>query len=400
MPSLHTTYVGLALRSPVIVASSGVSEKIPLMKIAEDHGAGAVVMKSLFEKEVTRTAPTPRFRIIHHDLKGHKTFTLYSYEQASVWGPERYAKEVEAARREVGIPVIPSINCATEGGWASYARLMEEAGAPAIELNISCPHSSITFSGGEVADNLLRAVEIVRAEVHIPVVPKLSGQLTTPVQVVKEIERRGANGVVIFNRFTGLDIDIEQERPVMHGGYAGHGGPWALLYPLRWVSEISPQTRLDVSATGGAVSAEDVVKYLLAGARTVQVCTAIYMCGFRVIRGMNAGVERWMAAKGYETLDDFRGKVTGPRILGTEQVRRDHHQVAAVDAARCAGCGLCREVCIYFAPEIRDRKAAITPRCDGCGLCAGLCPKGAISMVETGGAGPAPAAARGKAADT
>ena len=382
MASLETIYVGLKLRSPVIVASSGASEKLALMKTAEENGAGAVVMKSLFEKEITRAAPTPRFSILRHALKNNKTFTLYSYEQASVWGPDRYAQEVERARREVGIPVIPSINCSTDEGWASYASLMERAGAPAIELNISCPHSSITFSGGQVVDNLLHAVDVVRSAVKVPIIPKLSPQLTTPMQVVKEIEKRKAEGVVVFNRLTGLEIDIDAERPIMHGGYAGHGGPWALSYPLRWISEMSPQTSLDISASGGAVSADAVIKYLLAGASCVQVCTAIYMCGFKVIREFNDGLLHWMDAKGYARIADFRGKVSGSKILTADQVDRRHHQKAQVDTAKCTGCGVCRDVCIYHAAEVRDKKAAITQRCDGCGLCVHLCPKSAIKMVE------------------
>ena len=384
MPSLESSYAGLKLRSPVVVASSGASEKVEQMKIAEAQGAGAIVMKSLFEKEITRVAPTPRFTILRHNLKQHKTFTLYSYEQASIWGPDRYAQEVERARREIGIPVIPSINCSTDDGWASYARLMERAGAPAIELNISCPHSSITFSGGQVVDNLLHAVDVVRSAVKIPIVPKLSPQLTTPAQVVKEIEKRKANGVVIFNRLAGLDIDIDAERPIMHGAYAGHGGPWALSYPLRWISEISPQTSLDISASGGAVAAEDVVKYLLAGAANVQVCTAIYLCGYKAIGDLNAGVERWMASKRYECIADFRGKVSGTKILTTDQVYRKHHQVAQVDEDSCSGCGTCAAACIHFAAEMHGKKASITSHCDGCGLCVHLCPKSAIHMVETG----------------
>ncbi|NQT18197.1 MAG: dihydroorotate dehydrogenase [Planctomycetes bacterium] len=385
MPSLETTYVGLKLPSPVVVASSGVSEKVALMKTAQEHGAGAIVMKSLFENEVTRIAPTPRFAILRHNLGNNKTFTFYSYEQASVWGPDRYAKEVEAARSEVGVPVIPSINCCTDEGWVSYARLMERAGAPAIELNISCPHSSITFTGGEVVSNLLHAVEIVRAEVSVPIIPKLSGQLTAPMRVVHEVEKRKADGVVIFNRFTGLDIDIEAERPIMHGGYAGHGGPWAMLYPLRWISEIAPQTSLDISATSGAVAAEDIIKYLLAGANNVQLCTAIYMNGFKVIRELNDGLAAWMAAKGYDSIGDFRGRVSGPAILGVDEVDRKHHHAAQVDGELCVGCGICKEICIYSAPQIANKKATITQGCDGCGLCACLCPKSAIKMVDNKG---------------
>jgi len=382
MPSLEATYAGLKLKSPVVVASSGASEKVEQIKLAEAAGAGAIVMKSLFEKEVCRIAPTPRFAILRHNMKQHQTFTLYSYEQASVWGPERYAQEVERARREIGIPVIPSINCFSDAGWAGYSKMMEQAGAPAIELNISCPHGSITFSGGQVVDNLLHAVDAVRSAVKVPLVVKLSPQLTTPMQVVKEIEKRQISGVVVFNRLTGLDIDIEAERPIMHGAYAGHGGPWAISYPLRWISEMSPQTSLEISASGGVASADDVVKYLLAGATSVQVCTAIYLCGYNVIGTLNTGLSQWMAAKGYERLADFRGKVSGTSILNADQVNRKHHQVASVDEASCSGCGTCAAVCIHFAAEMHNKKARITTHCDGCGLCVHLCPKQAIAMVD------------------
>ena len=326
---------------------------------------------------------TPLFTILRHRLGSLRSFTLYSYEQASVWGPDRYAKELERASREISIPVIPSINCSTDSGWRSYATRMVQAGAPAIELNISCPHSSITFSGGEVVANLLRVAELVRAEVKVPLAIKLSGQLTTPMEVVAELEKRGIDGVVIFNRFTGLDIDIEAERPIMHGAYAGHGGLWAISYPLRWISEISPSTGLSIAGSGGTSTSADVVKYILAGADAVQVCTAIYLAGYKVIAEMNEGLAAWMARKGYDRIEAFRGKVSGGRILTADQVLRKHHQAAEVDESSCSGCGTCAAVCIYFAPEIHEGKARITARCDGCGLCVHLCPRSAIRMRET-----------------
>ncbi|MBM4079674.1 MAG: dihydroorotate dehydrogenase, partial [Planctomycetes bacterium] len=310
------------------------------------------------------------------------TFTLYSYEQASIWGPERYAEEVTRAKKTVGIPVIASINCITDEGWASYARRMEQAGADALELNTSCPHGSITFRGHEVHETILKVVEIVRREVRIPIITKLSPQLTIPLALTKEVERLGSEGVVIFNRLTGLDISTETERAVMHEGYAGHGGPWAIYFALRWISEIFPHVKLHISASGGAMDADDVVKFLLTGATTVQVCTAIYLRGFDVIRKMNEGLEQWMSRKGYQTLADFRGKVSGRKVLDINEVFRTHCQVAEIDPALCSACGLCAKVCIYFAPQKSGEKYAIGDRCDGCGLCPELCPKRAIRMVR------------------
>ncbi len=386
--SLETTFVGLKLTSPIIAASAGTTEKVELMKAVQDNGAGALVMKSLFEKEVARVAPTPRFRVIRHDVGRHKSFTVYSYEQASIWGPDRYAREIERAKREIRIPLIASVNCVTDAGWEKYARQMERAGADALEINVSCPHGSVTFSGEAVIETMLNVVRIVRSAVKIPVIPKLSPQLTLPPAMVKAFEDLGADGVTMFNRLTGLDIDVEREEPVMHGGYAGHGGPWAIQYPLRWISEIFPKTRLPIAGSGGVWNAEDVVKYLLAGATVVEVCTAIYMQGYPVLRRLNDGLREWMKRKGYQRIEEFRGKVSGGKILGMEQVRRVHDKIARINPDACSGCGTCERICIYFAPrkagEVagRNDRYEITAKCDGCGLCAELCPKAAITMAQ------------------
>jgi dihydroorotate dehydrogenase (fumarate) len=321
MPDISTKYVGLTLRSPIIAASAGTTKDAERILRAEENGAGAAVMKSLFEVEVSRTSPTPRFKVLHHKLGRHRTFTLYSYEQASEWGPEEHAEEVRRIKEKVSIPLIVSVACITEPAWQRYSRMMEEAGADALELNVSCPHGSITFYGGAIERKMLDAVRIVRDSVRIPIVVKLSPQLTSPIAMVGELERIGVNGVTLFNRMTGIEIDVETEQPIMHRSYAGHGGPWAIQYPLRWISEISPQVNMDISASGGVSSAEDVIKYLLAGATTVQTCTAIVMNGYEVIRELNRGLEAFMERKGYEKLDDFRGKVCS-RILDGKNVDR------------------------------------------------------------------------------
>ena len=321
MPDISTRFVGLTLRSPIIAGSAGITRDAERIARAEEHGAGAAVMKSLFEVEVSRTSPTPRFKVLHHNLRRHRAFTLYSYEQASEWGPDEHSEEVRRIKERVGIPLIVSIACVTEPAWESYSRLMQEAGADALELNVSCPHGSITFYGGEVERQLLEAVRVVRESVHLPIIVKLSPQLTSPLGIVGELERIGVNGVTMFNRMTGIEIDIASEQPVMHKSYAGHGGPWAIQYPLRWITEISPQVKVDISASGGVASAEDVVKYLLAGATAVQTCTSIVMNGYEVLRELNAGLVAFMEKKGYERLDDFRGKVCS-RILDGKSVDR------------------------------------------------------------------------------
>ena len=385
MPDLTTRFAGLEMPTPIVLGSAGTSETVERMLEAESRGAGAVVMKSLFELEVTRKAPRPCFRVLKHDLGKLKTFTLYSYEQASVWGPERYAAEIARAGREVRIPVFVSINCYTPEGWTEYARVCEGAGADAIELNVSCPHSSLALSAGDlVIEEVMRVTEMVRNAVRVPLVVKLPPQLTAPPAAVKAAAEAGADGVVMFNRHTGLDIDVQAERPVMHGGYAGHGGPWAIGLPLRWISAVSPSAPIPISGSGGVTTGDDVVKFLLAGATTVQVCTAVYLEGFKVLQDLKEGLESWMASKGYESIDDFRGKVSGDAVLDVNRVDRSQDRTYFIDLETCTGCRRCAEICIYGAPKPAGdgKKYAIGRECVGCGLCAELCPVGAIAPTD------------------
>ena len=330
MADLITNYVGLKLRSPLIAGSAGITETVERMKKAEEEGAGAVVMKSIFEEEVSRVSPAPRFKLIHRLAGDREAFSFYSYEQASEWGLKRYAEEVSRAKKELKIPVIPSINCITEKGWLSYAKRMEEAGADALELNFSCPHGSITFRGGKVEDEIIRMAKIIKNNVSLPLIAKLSPQLTSPLKIVKEIESLGINGVTIFNRITGIDINVNEEKPIMHEGYAGYGGPWAIHYSLRWISQIFPETKININGSGGVFSAEDVIKYLLAGATTVQIVTAIFLNGYGIIREINEGLKEYMKKKGYERIEDFRGKVI-PKIKGTYEIKRTHYLKAKIN---------------------------------------------------------------------
>jgi len=342
MVNLDTVYVGLKLKSPVIAGSAGITETVERMKKAEDNGAGAVVMKSLFEDEISRTSPTPRFKLIRYceglkDNESKDGFSLYSYEQGSEWGLERYAEEVSRAKKELNILIIASINCISKEGWVSYAKRLEKAGADALEINLSCPHGSIIFRGKEVEENILSTVRLVRKNVSLPIIAKISSQLTSPMQIIKEIESIGANGITLFNRLTGIDIDIEEERPIMHQGYAGYGGHWAIHQSLRWISEISPQVKIDISGSGGVSRSEDIIKYLLAGATTVQTVTAILLNGHKIIEEFTQGLKEYMDRKGYQRIEDFRGKLSS-RIKGTDEVRREHYLKAEINDNLISSC--------------------------------------------------------------
>jgi len=322
MPDISAKFAGLSLSSPIIVGSAGITETLDRIRKCQENGAGAVVMKSYFEEEVSRKSPTPRFKVIRHNLGDDSTFTLFSYEQASEWDIRRYAEEVKAAKRELTVKIIPSINCLTEPGWVEAAKAVADAGADAIELNTSCPHGSITFRGGAVEETIYNTVDCVRRAVDLPLIAKISPMLTSPISVAKRLEDIGADAVTIFNRMTGLDIDIEAQSPALHGGYGGHGGPWAIMYPLRWISQIRPQLKIDIAGSGGVTSWEDVVKYLLAGANAVQVVSAVVMEGYGVLRDLVNGLRKYMEGHGYERLEDFSGKAV-EKIVGKQGVDRE-----------------------------------------------------------------------------
>ncbi len=378
-PDLHTDYAGIELRNPLIVSPAGISETVRRMKKAEKAGCGAVVVKTLFQDEITRRSPTPRFKVMRSRSGSEDSFVLYSYEQASSFGPNRYAQEIGRAKRELGIPVIASIGCAEDESWLDYSRLVEEAGADGVELNMSCPHGRSLLAGSDLADAMYDATRLVKDAVSIPVIPKMTPQTTSPLQVALGLEKAGADAVVMFNRFTGLDIDLETGAPVMHGGFAGHGGPWSIHYLLRWLVSTCPRLSIPISASGGIWSGLDMAKAILAGATTTQMCTAVVVEGYVKIAQALGELEAFMERKGHSTLADFRGRTPG-LVLSTDQIDRRRRVSALVDPSRCTSCGLCERVCIYEAVGREEGEFTIMTSCQGCGLCVELCPADAISL--------------------
>jgi dihydroorotate dehydrogenase (fumarate) len=380
MPNLSVNCLGLNFRNPIVAAAAGTTETADRLKRCEDAGCGAAIIKSYFEYEPARHSPTPRFAVIRDTLGRDKSFCLYSFEQANVYGLDEFAEQIRRAKEMCEMPILASLNCITEERWQEGARVVEQAGADAIELNVSCPHGVHAMSHADMMAEMTRALRVVKHSAAIPAIPKMSPQLSQPAAVALALAQAGADAVTMFNRFTGLDIDLANEEPIMHGGYAGHGGPWALHYVLRWISDVSPTLPVPILASGGVSDGGDVAKLILAGATLVQTCTAIVMQGYEVVGKLLAGLTEFMEKKGYERPEEFRGAVC-TRIKSNDEIDRVKREVAEIAADRCTKCGLCARVCIYDAP-VEDKKAYKIPEeaCDGCGLCVQLCPAQAIAM--------------------
>ncbi|NLF26990.1 MAG: 4Fe-4S binding protein [Clostridiales bacterium] len=379
--NMRVRYAGLELAHPIIAASAGTTMDYREAVKCEDAGFSAVVLKSVQEEVLMRYNPFPRFKVLRSGMPGYESCTFYSYEQAYYGGIEEYAETVLKSKERTSIPIIASINCIAPETWAEYAVACEDAGADAIEIVPSCPSGLLmrdpSNDGHAIAVGALRDC---KAAVKIPVIPKMSGQVANVIHTAVALDRAGADGLTMVNRATGIEIDIDQMRPILHGGFAGHGGSWALNSVLRWIISTAPNVRAVISATGGIMTGEDVVKCLLAGAETAQIAAAVYLKGYEYVQVMLGQIEKYMERHALENLSDIVG-VAGKNMLTIEQYDRATRYVSECNQAKCTGCRKCEKVCIYDAISLETGKCEIDPeRCDGCGLCPSVCRFGAIQI--------------------
>ncbi len=337
MPDLSTSFCGLRLRSPLIVGSGGITRSPEMIERAEQRGAGAVIAKGFSDLAVMRQSPSPRYALLRRRLGEAVADTFYSYEQASEHDAEAYAEMLAEAKRRVGIPVIANVDCQDVESFIENSRLITQSGCDAIELNVSCPHGSIAFSGQQVEERIVEVARGVRAVVAQPLIIKLTPQLTSPANMVAALEGTGVEGVTLFNRFLGLEVDLKEGRPVLHGSYGGHGGPWMHNFVLRWTATIAPQTELQISASGGTATGRDAAALILAGAITVQICSVIYLRGWEAVRHINAELAELLERLGIASVDELRGRLDG-RILGMEEVDRTRRVAARINTRGVAPC--------------------------------------------------------------
>ena len=307
--SLTTSFLGLTLQSPVMVASGPASHDVNQVRLAEEQHAGAVVLKTACSNkyEHMRFWPRPRYKLLDWDkqMDGRsKVFSLYSYEQGYSGTLEDYWRFIRVSKEHAKVPLIASIFADDAEDWADMAKRVEQSGADAIELDISSPHKpgSLGFETTFVA-----AIKAVMGAVRFPVLVKLapSPELLHQCRVAEEC---GASALTLCNRLRGFDVDIETQRPILHGNFAGVGGPWAKYYTLRHVAEAALVSKIPISGTGGVMSGEDVIKYVLLGATTVQILSVIMVNGWESIARINKEIEEYMQRKGVTSLSEIRGK--------------------------------------------------------------------------------------------
>jgi dihydroorotate dehydrogenase (fumarate) len=302
---LSTKFMGIKIANPLIVASSGLTRTVDQVKECADHGAGAVVLKSLFEEQLITA---------HSSLVGQDDMYFW-YPQALDFvntlskeeGLSDYLLLIEKSKRAVSIPVMASINCVSPKEWPRFASEIEKAGADGLELNIFIPPSNINATGYKIEETYMDIIHEVRKHVQIPLAVKVGFYFTSLYRMIYKISNLDINSLVLFNRYYRPDIDIENLRVVAQNVYSS---PHELTLSLRWIALLSGKINKELIAATGIHDYQGVVKQILAGAQAVQICSTLYKNGLGYIQNMLSDMESWMHRKGYSSIQDFRGLVT------------------------------------------------------------------------------------------
>lgn len=302
---LSVKYLGLDLRNPVIVGSSGLTDNVKKIEEFEKYGAGAVVLKSIFEEEITleyekvlaEEAPS-RYKDDYLD------YFDYKIKEDNI---KNYIKLISNAKKTVKIPVIASINCTSSHEWAYFAGKIEEAGADALELNIFIMPSTLQKSLDDIDHVYLEIINNVKNIANIPVSIKISYYFSNLGRAIKVLSKTGVQGIVLFNRFYSPDIDLDKMELTATNVFST---PQELPTSLRWIGIMANRVKCDLAASTGVHDGKAVIKQLLAGANAVQMVSALYKNGPEYVQTVLEEIEDWMKDKGYESIDEFKGKLS------------------------------------------------------------------------------------------
>lgn len=307
MSDLSTSYLGLSLKNPLVVSPSPLCEDLGAIRKMEDAGASAVVLHSLFEEQLTLDS---------QDLDRFLTSGTESFAEALSYfpdmgqfklGPEAYLEHIQKAKKAVKIPIIGSLNGVSTGGWVSYAKKIEQAGADALELNVYYIATDPDMSGPQVEQMYADLVRDVRGSLKIPIAVKLGPYFSSMASVARRLEQAGANGLVLFNRFYQPDFDLEklEVTPNLNLSHSEE-----LRLRLCWVAILSGRIKADMAITGGVHTAEDVIKSMMAGAKVAMMTSALLKNGIEHLKTVREGIAAWMEKHEYASIRQMQGSMS------------------------------------------------------------------------------------------
>jgi len=319
MANLTTKYMGLELKNPVIVGANNLTTSIDNLKRMEDAGAAAIVFKSLFEEQIQMENLEMHEQLTEYEDRNAEMITLFPKGGSETDYPADHFLKLKTAKESLNIPLFASLNAINDDTWIKYAKKIEETGVDGIELNFYTVPEKGTGEKDNIEKMQAETLKKVKEAVKIPVSVKLSPFYTNPLMLISDLDSAGVNGLVLFNRLFQPDIDIDSEK---------HHFPYNLSnkednrLPMRFAGMLFGNTKASICANTGIFNGHDVIKMLLAGADTVQIVSTLYLNKIEVIGSVLAEIEKWMDSKGYDTIDSFRGKLSGKNSDSSIPYRR------------------------------------------------------------------------------
>jgi len=325
MIDLRTTYLGLQLRTPLVASASPLSQEIDSIHQLEDAGASAVVLYSLFEEQLRQES----FELAHHLAEGTNSFaeaaSFFPQPDEFRLGPEGYLNHIRKAKEAATIPIVASLNGATLGGWAKYAKQIEQAGADAIECNIYFIPTDLDIAGSDIEKTYIDILREVKISVRIPVAVKVSPFFSNMANMAKRFDEAGANGLVLFNRFYQPDINLDEleiEPNVLLST------PQSLRLPLTWIGILYGRIHASLAATSGVHGPEDVVKLLMVGADVTMLCSTLLRNGIGYLNQIEDGLLEWMEEHEYESVQQMKGSMSQIRCPNPSAFERAQYMKA------------------------------------------------------------------------
>jgi len=308
---LRTTYMGLELSTPIVVSASTLSQETHNIVEMEENGAGAVVLFSLFEEQIR--AEAARYSSVRNATSNMfaEASDFFPNLENYATGTEEYLEKIFAAKAEVEIPIIASLNGITSEGWIEYSRQIEQAGADALEINIFFIPGDVHVSSSEVEHRYLNIITEVRNTVKIPVAVKLNPYFSSTGNMALRMQKAGADGLVLFNRFYQPDFDIHELKILSNLQYSGSN---EIRLPLLWIAMLYGRVPVSLAATTGVETATEVIKYILAGADVAMTASALYKNGIGYLKTMKNDLDQWMEDMEFKSVKDFKGILSQQNI--------------------------------------------------------------------------------------
>ncbi len=324
-PDLSTRYLGLDLESPLVVAANPLGRSLENLQRMRHAGAAAIVLPSLFEEQIVHESDELDYFLTHGTYSYAEALTYFPEPHRFELSPEQYVDHLERAARQLDIPVIASLNGVSNGGWIDYAKLLQQAGASALELNLYFIPTDPLMSSEAIENEFVDVLRAVKASVAIPVAVKLSPYFTNLTAMATRLDRAGTDGLVLFNRFQQPDVDLDSLEIVTRPTLSQVDDEQALRLPLCWIGILDGRVRCSLAATSGIHSASDVLKLLMVGADVTMLASELMLNGIDRLAAIRTDLVKWMTDHEYASVRQLRSSLSQRNVSFPAAFERSHY---------------------------------------------------------------------------